>query len=172
MILMATYAPPPPATVPAAGNRTLFERAATGLLLFLVAAMIGAVALLALSIDRGEQSGPAGAAQPAAQATPPHGEHGSATPGVAAATSEGDEQVEEYATPDPTLPAVPEGDVKKFRVDVFEHVTKVADDKPASRVWSFGVNGVRTAAPASRPRWSSTRATRSRSRSSTVSRRR
>jgi nitrite reductase (NO-forming) len=49
---------------------------------------------------------------------------------------------EPYKTPDPTLPAVPAGAVKKFKVDVFEHVTKVAADKPATQVWSFAVNGV------------------------------
>ena len=50
-------------------------------------------------------------------------------------------KVEAYERPDPTLPAPPAGDVKKFRVDVLEHVTKVSADKPATRVWSYGVNG-------------------------------
>jgi uncharacterized cupredoxin-like copper-binding protein len=49
---------------------------------------------------------------------------------------------EAYKTPDPTLPAVPAGAVKKFRVEVFQHVTKVAADKPATEVWSFAVNGI------------------------------
>jgi uncharacterized cupredoxin-like copper-binding protein len=49
---------------------------------------------------------------------------------------------EPYKTPNPELPAVPAGAVKKFRVDVFQHVTKVAADKPATQVWSFAVNGV------------------------------
>jgi nitrite reductase (NO-forming) len=48
---------------------------------------------------------------------------------------------EAYKTPDPTLPAVPAGAVKKFRVDVFEHVTKVAAALPPTQVWSFAVNG-------------------------------
>ena len=48
---------------------------------------------------------------------------------------------EAYQRPDPRLPAVPAGKIKKFKVDVFEHVTKVADDKPATRVWSYAVNG-------------------------------
>ena len=50
-------------------------------------------------------------------------------------------KVEEFERVDPTLPAPPPGAVKKFRVDVFEHVTKVSADKPATRVWSYGVNG-------------------------------
>jgi nitrite reductase (NO-forming) len=52
-----------------------------------------------------------------------------------------DGKVEEYTRPDPTLPAPPAGAVKKFRVDVYEHVTKVSADKPATRVWSYAVNG-------------------------------
>jgi nitrite reductase (NO-forming) len=51
-------------------------------------------------------------------------------------------EVEAYKRPDPTLPAVPAGAVKRFDIDVYEHVTKVAADQPATRVWSYGVNGV------------------------------
>ena len=49
--------------------------------------------------------------------------------------------VEPYRRPDPTLPAVPAGAVKKFRVDVYEHVTRVSKEQPPTRVWSYGVNG-------------------------------
>jgi nitrite reductase (NO-forming) len=48
---------------------------------------------------------------------------------------------EPYRRPDPTLPPVAPGRVKRFRVDVLMHVTKVSDDAPPLRVWSFGVNG-------------------------------
>lgn len=48
---------------------------------------------------------------------------------------------EPYKRPDPNLPPPPAGKVKKFRVDVYEHVTKVSPDLPPIRVWSFGVNG-------------------------------
>lgn len=48
---------------------------------------------------------------------------------------------EPYQRPDPTLPAPPPGEVKRFTVDVYEHVTKVSDDLAPTRVWSFGVNG-------------------------------
>jgi hypothetical protein len=48
---------------------------------------------------------------------------------------------ESYQRPDPTLPGVPAGRVKRFRVDVLMHETKVAAGKPPLRVWSFGVNG-------------------------------
>ncbi|HWK25290.1 MAG TPA: PKD domain-containing protein [Solirubrobacter sp.] len=50
-------------------------------------------------------------------------------------------EFEPYKRPDPTLPKVPSGAVKRFVVDVYEHVTKVSDDLPPTRVWSFGVNG-------------------------------
>ena len=49
--------------------------------------------------------------------------------------------VEAYERPDPTLPAVPAGTVKRFRVDVAERVTRVSDEKPPLRVWSYSVNG-------------------------------
>ena len=74
----------------------------------------------------------------------------SATPGHATArrvshtqSEGGDRSVrfERYQRPSPELPAVPAGAVKRFRVDVLMHETKVADDKPPLRVWSFGVNG-------------------------------
>jgi nitrite reductase (NO-forming) len=48
---------------------------------------------------------------------------------------------EPYETPDPTLPAVPAGKVKKFEIDVYEHVTKVSDDLAPTRVWSYAING-------------------------------
>ena len=49
--------------------------------------------------------------------------------------------VEAFRRPDPTLPATPAGAVKKFRVDVYEHVTRVSKNLPPTRVWSYGVNG-------------------------------
>src|SRR3954452_8293270 len=48
---------------------------------------------------------------------------------------------EAYRRPGPTLPAVPAGRLKRFRVDVVMHETKVAHDAPPLRVWSFGVDG-------------------------------
>lgn len=59
---------------------------------------------------------------------------------TAAAGAE-DVAFEAYRRPDPNLPAPPPGPVKRFRVDVYEHVTKVAPDLPPTQVWSFGVNG-------------------------------
>jgi len=48
---------------------------------------------------------------------------------------------EPYQRPDPTLPAVPAGAVKTFRVSVDEHVTQVSKALAPTQVWSFGVNG-------------------------------
>lgn len=52
-----------------------------------------------------------------------------------------DAPVELYVRPDPTLPAVPAGKVKRFDIDVAERLTKVSDEKPSLRVWSYSVNG-------------------------------
>ena len=48
---------------------------------------------------------------------------------------------EKYERPDPTLPAPPEGAVKKFKVDVYEHVTQVAPNLAPTQVWSYAING-------------------------------
>lgn len=48
---------------------------------------------------------------------------------------------EKFQWVDPTLPEVPAGPVKKFDVDVYQHVTKVHDDLAPTEVWSFSVNG-------------------------------
>jgi nitrite reductase (NO-forming) len=50
-------------------------------------------------------------------------------------------RVEAYNRPDPSLPAVPAGRIKRFEVDVAERVTRVSAEKPALRVWSYSVNG-------------------------------
>ena len=48
---------------------------------------------------------------------------------------------EKFTKVDPTLPAVPAGAVKKFKVDVFHHVTQVSKDLAPTEIWSFAVNG-------------------------------
>ncbi|MBI5309983.1 MAG: multicopper oxidase domain-containing protein [Actinobacteria bacterium] len=50
-------------------------------------------------------------------------------------------KVEAYERPDPTLPPVPPGSVKRFTIDTAERITRVSDEKPGLRVWSFGVDG-------------------------------
>src|SRR3954454_24232811 len=89
-----------------------------------VACVLGATASVvwALSLDQGGHGGGTAAAPDARPAPKP----------VAS---------ERSPRPDPTLPAVPPGRVKRFRVDVLMHSTKVAADQPPLRVWSFGVDG-------------------------------
>jgi FtsP/CotA-like multicopper oxidase with cupredoxin domain len=48
---------------------------------------------------------------------------------------------EKFAKVDPTLPAVPTGAVKKFTVDVFQHVTQVDPNLAPTEAWSYAVNG-------------------------------
>ena len=48
---------------------------------------------------------------------------------------------EKFTKVDPTLPAVPPGAVKKFKVDVLHHVTQVSKDLAPTEIWSFAVNG-------------------------------
>ena len=48
---------------------------------------------------------------------------------------------EKFAKVDATLPAVPAGAVKKFKVDVLHHVTQVSKDLAPTEIWSFAVNG-------------------------------
>jgi nitrite reductase (NO-forming) len=48
---------------------------------------------------------------------------------------------EPFRKVDPALPAVPPGPVKKFTVDVFQHVTQVDPQLAPTEAWSFAVNG-------------------------------
>ncbi len=50
---------------------------------------------------------------------------------------------EPFERVDPTLPPVPAGQVKKFKVDVYQHVTQVSETLAPTEVWSFAVNGKR-----------------------------
>jgi uncharacterized cupredoxin-like copper-binding protein len=48
---------------------------------------------------------------------------------------------EKFTRVDPTLPPVPAGAVKRFEVDVYQHVTQVSKALAPTEVWSFAVNG-------------------------------
>ncbi|MGD9735818.1 MAG: multicopper oxidase domain-containing protein [Solirubrobacterales bacterium] len=119
-------------------------RSSFAILLAGFAVLMAAVAGIAVLIIGGEDSpGEAPAAAVETQAT----EGDQAAKGEAAAavgatgTAAKNLTFEPFQRVDPTLPAVPPGPVKHFRVDVFEHVTKVSPEEPPTRVWSFGVNG-------------------------------
>lgn len=49
---------------------------------------------------------------------------------------------ERYERPDPTLPETPSGAVKRFKIDVYHHVTQVSKSLAPTQVWSYAVNGV------------------------------
>jgi FtsP/CotA-like multicopper oxidase with cupredoxin domain len=48
---------------------------------------------------------------------------------------------EPFERVDPTLPAVPAGAVKKFHVDVMQHVVQVAPELAPTEVWTYVING-------------------------------
>jgi nitrite reductase (NO-forming) len=48
---------------------------------------------------------------------------------------------EPFKPVDPTLPAVPAGAVKKFTVDVEQHVVQVAPELAPTEVWTYVING-------------------------------
>jgi nitrite reductase (NO-forming) len=102
-------------------------------------AVAGALILGVVLWSGRDRDGSASAAAASTTAAAPAGHDMAAMGGTAAAK---DTMVEHYKRPDPTLPAVPAGAVKHFRMQVYEHVTKVSDDLPATKVWSYAVNGV------------------------------
>jgi nitrite reductase (NO-forming) len=80
------------------------------------------------------------------------GDHGSESPdhfsgaaAIAAAPTAAEAKgvkFEPFERVSPDLPATPAGAVKRFKVDVYEHVTKVSDDLAPTEVWSYAINGV------------------------------
>jgi nitrite reductase (NO-forming) len=129
-------------------DRLELRQGASVLFSFLAVAIVMVMALLVVFISSGDESTgraatDSGAATPAPTTAHDHAAAGAA---VAAAPKADDSaaanvKFEPFKAVDPTLPAVPAGAVKKFKVDVFEHVTKVSDDLAPTRVWSYGVNG-------------------------------
>lgn len=107
----------------------------------LIAIVALVVAAVAINEVRASDSSAAGAdSAAAAGGTPP-----SAPAAVAAAPTleeAGDIEYEAYEHVSPDLPAVPEGKIKTFDVDVYHHVTQVAADLAPTEVWSYKVNGV------------------------------
>lgn len=117
-----------------AGRRVPFA----GLMVALIAVV--ALALSAIAIGEARSGATGGEAATGAGATPP-----SSPAALAAAPTleeAGDMEYEEFKRVDPNLPAVPDGDVKFFDVDVYHHVTQVHPDLAPTEVWSYKVNGV------------------------------
>ncbi len=126
-------------------EREADRRALPPLLVACVIAGI-AIAVIALitavmSLAAGGDDAPAQTAATPTQATTDHGTAAVAIqPAPTIAEAKGID-FEPYQRPDPTLPAVPAGAVKTFRVSVDEHVTQVSRALAPTQVWSFGVNG-------------------------------
>jgi hypothetical protein len=100
----------------------------------LVAVLAAVIALVSLATSNDEPARTVVAA-PAAKAEPATS---AAAPTLADAKGV---EFEPFEAVDPTLPAVPPGPVKKFDVDVYQHVTQVSQDLAPTEVWSFAVNG-------------------------------
>src|SRR5215218_9536736 len=133
--------PPPPIDyaqaegIPAPDPRREWTLVAVGLTA-LVAVLSAAIALVSLASST-DQPGRTVVAAPAAAAP---AAPDAATPTLADA---GGVKFEPFEKVDPTLPPVPAGPVKKFDVDVYQHVTQVSRDLAPTEVWSFAVNGKR-----------------------------
>jgi nitrite reductase (NO-forming) len=101
--------------------------------LAILAVVVSIFALSGGSAARGEAG--AAPAQPAGA--------GEAVPVAATPTLEDAKGVdfEPFERVDPALPAVPSGEIKRFDVDVYHHVTQVSKDLAPTEVWSYSVNG-------------------------------
>ena len=122
------------ATVDEEGDRRTWTFVAIGLV-GLVALIAALVSVVALATGHHE-------AQPvAAAAAPAQAEHATATAAAPTAADAKGVKFEKFEKVDPTLPPVPAGAVKKFKVDVYQHVTQVSKDLAPTEVWSFAVNG-------------------------------
>jgi nitrite reductase (NO-forming) len=127
-------------------DRLEAKQAATGLIAALVVAFVLIAGVLFVAVGAGGDDGVAG--QVPAPAASPAAEHDHAAAAAApAAAPRADDaaakgvEFEPFEAVDATLPAIPAGTVKKFKLEVFEHVTQVSKDLAPTRVWSYGVNG-------------------------------
>ena len=158
-----TDAPPVEIPIEPAGERE--KRRGEWLMVAVGLASLVAVLAIAVSIwalATREDSAPATVA-PAATAAPAEQPAAAEQAAPTLADAKG-VAFEPFERVDPTLPPVPAGQVKKFKVDVYQHVTQVSEALAPTEVWSFAVNGKRYRAPACPARWWSPRATRSTSR--------
>jgi nitrite reductase (NO-forming) len=101
-----------------------------------IVAIVAGIVLAALLAPRGLLDDDGGQSEEAAapSSTAP-------APAPTAAEAKG-VKFERFERVDPALPATPPGAIKRFEVDVYEHVTKVSDDLAPTEVWSYAINGV------------------------------
>ena len=114
-------------------------RSSLAILLAGFAALMALVAAITVVFVAGDDSG-AATAEPAAGVGAPATAASIPAADISAAAGKGID-FEAYRRPDPALPAPPTGDVKRFKLDVYEHVTKVSKTLAPTRVWSYAVNG-------------------------------
>ena len=106
-----------------------------GLALTALVAVLGTVVAVAALIVRDDRAAGAPATKVVAKAP------AADQPAPTLADAKGI-RFEKFEAVDPTLPAVPAGPVKKFTVDVLQHVTQVSKDLAPTEAWSYAVNGV------------------------------
>ena len=133
--------PPDRRTAPSTGARTdgrEWMMVALGLtaLVSIIAALVAIVALAAATTrptPRRRDAHGRRRARPHAAAAPPRRRR---SPTPRAST------FEQFEPRRPDAAGLPAGAVKKFKVDVYQHVTQVSKDLAPTEVWSFAVNGV------------------------------
>jgi nitrite reductase (NO-forming) len=113
-------------------------RSSLAILLSAFAVVMAALAALTIVFVAGDDN--SGSTQAATAASAPATAAAAPAADISAAAGKGIE-FEAYRRPDPTLPAPPAGEVKRFKIDVYEHVTKVSKTLAPTRVWSYAVNG-------------------------------
>src|SRR3954452_6543036 len=106
-----------------------------GLALTALVAVLGTVVAVAALIVRDDRAAGAPATKVVAKAP------AADKPAPTLADAKG-MKFEKFQAVDPTLPAVPAGAVKKFTVEVLQHVTQVHKDLAPTEAWSYAVNGV------------------------------
>jgi FtsP/CotA-like multicopper oxidase with cupredoxin domain len=126
-----------PATAPASDGRVLQEWMMVGIALAALVAILAIVVSVFAFASSGGSGQTTTIVRHAAAAAP-----AAAAPAKAPTLADAKGVAfEKYAKVDPTLPAVPAGAVKKFTVDVFQHVTQVDPNLAPTEAWSYAVNG-------------------------------
>ena len=101
----------------------------------LLAIIAAAVALVAFATNDKQTTEVIERAQPAKAAT-------TTTPAAAPKIEDAKGvKFEPFERVDPTLPSVPAGKIKKFHVDVMQHVVQVAPELAPTEVWTYVING-------------------------------
>jgi len=142
MVDMPTLTEDPPVQVEITAEDWQRDRArrewlGIGLVLAVLVAFL-AVVLAVFVLADDEPSAARPAAAPAKAAVPAAPAAAAVAPTLADAKGIAFEKFEKV---DATMPPVPAGAVKKFKVDVLHHVTQVSKDLAPTEIWSFAVNG-------------------------------